>query len=93
MEFNFKVAITTMRLLTLGGVSREIIIVAGVIIIFITSLTLPLYSKEIIVVGSCCHISRREAGGFLMSPPCLEMESQGYQFDPTILLSRVRDNR
>ena len=28
--------------------------------------------------------SRREAGGFLMSPPCLE--SQGCQFDPTFLL-------
>ena len=32
-----------------------------------------------------CPPSRREAGGFLMSPPCLEVESQGCQFDPTFL--------
>ena len=28
-------------------------------------------------------LPRREAGGFLMYPPCLE--SQGYQFDPTFM--------
>ena len=27
---------------------------------------------------------RREAGGFMMSPPCLD--SQGCQFDPTFVL-------
>ena len=41
----------------------------------------------VVVCCCCCCIPqlgpRREAGGFLMSPPYLE--SQGCQFDPTFL--------